>query len=231
MPSDLRISGWVKSSFVDFPGTVSTVLFLSGCNLRCPYCHNPEVVKDGHELLQWEPIRDYLKKRRGILDGAVISGGEPTLHSGLGYLCCELKNLGLKVKIDTNGLLPGKIEQNLPDYLALDVKTSFSKYNCLKTPFSDTQDRLRQSLDIVRGMGEHAEVRITAVPGIVDESDVNELCKELAGVKNLFIQQFSNSSVLLDSTYAQNRPYEPEVLEKWREKFLEAGFNCQIRGI
>ncbi|MFP4012632.1 MAG: anaerobic ribonucleoside-triphosphate reductase activating protein [Chitinispirillaceae bacterium] len=231
MPSDLRISGWVKSSFVDFPGTVSTVLFLSGCNLRCPYCHNPQVVKNGHVLLEWEPIRDYLEKRRGILDGAVISGGEPTLHSGLGYLCRELKKLGLKIKIDTNGLLPEKIEQNIPDYLALDVKTSLENYKRVKTPFLDSPERLRRSLDIVRSMGECAEVRITAVPGIVDESDVDELCKELAGVENVYIQQFSNQSELLESTFAQKKPFEPEKLKQWQQKFLQAGLNCQVRGV
>ncbi|MFP4163153.1 MAG: anaerobic ribonucleoside-triphosphate reductase activating protein [Chitinispirillaceae bacterium] len=231
MLDNLRVSGWVKSSFVDFPGTVSTVLFLSGCNLRCPYCHNPELVRKNTEELEWEPIREYLEKRRGIIDGAVISGGEPTLHNSLGELCAELRELGLRVKIDTNGLNPEIIRQNMPDYLALDIKTSPERYRLLKTPFPDTEKRLRHSLEIVKEMGDDAEVRITAVPGIVDENVITELCRTLKEVKHIYLQQFSRETQLLDSSFAQKKAYDPEELKKWQSVFGKAGLNCQIRGI
>ncbi|MCL2219595.1 MAG: anaerobic ribonucleoside-triphosphate reductase activating protein [Chitinispirillia bacterium] len=227
----LEIIGWQKNSFIDFPGTVSTVLFLSGCNLRCPYCHNPGVVFGEYEPVPFDDIKNYIIKRRGIIEGAVITGGEPSVHSGLRGLCDDLKTLGMRVKIDTNGLEPEEVIMCDFDYLALDIKTSLKKYGLLQAPYRDYRERLGQSVDIVKTMGDCAEIRITAAPGIIDREDIDSLCIELRGVKRLFIQQYEPAPRMLDPSYRTIKPYEPDELELWREKFLAAGIGCRIREV
>ena len=227
----IEIAGWKKNSFIDFPGTGSTVLFLSGCNLRCPYCHNPGIVCGEYEPIPFDEIRNYIYRRQGIIEGAVISGGEPSMHSGLRWLCDELGILGLEVKIDTNGLEPEAVIVCEFDYLALDIKTSFKKYARLGSPYHDNSERLGQSVDIVKAMGERSEVKITAVPGIVDREDIDNLCVELRGVNKVFIQQFEPNLPVLDLSYQSIKPYSADELEIWRGKFLDAGIECSIRGM
>ncbi len=230
MQDSVRISGWLKNSFVDYPGTVATVLFLSGCNLRCPYCHNPGIVYDRFEPVDIQVILDYISKRKGILEGAVISGGEPTLQPGLTQLCESLRNEGLKIKLDTNGLNPDRIEGIDPDYLALDIKTSLKRYPQLGNLPPDWEKRLCRSLEIVRSRGERGEVRITAVPGIIEQDDIDTLCVELTG-NRVFLQQFNNSVELLDADISQVKPHTPGQLQSWCLQFVKSGIPCQIRGL
>ena len=227
----IAISGWQKSSFIDFPETVATVLFLSGCNLRCPYCHNPGIVLGQYELLPFDNIRKHIIKRTGIIEGAVISGGEPSIHHGLTELCAQLKAYGLKVKLDTNGLEPERLIVCNFDYIALDIKTSFKKYSLLNTPYYDNSERLGQAVDIVKNMEENGEVRITAAPGIIDRDDIDSLCVELRGVNKVFIQQFDPTQQTLDPAYQSTKPYNTDELEVWRNMFTDAGIDCHIRGV
>jgi len=231
MLHDVEIAGWLKSSFIDFPETVSTVIFLSGCNLRCPYCYNPGIVNNAYGTVHFDEVREHLIKRMGLIEGVVISGGEPTLHAGLPKLCDALKVLGMRVKIDTNGLEPERIIVCDFDYLALDVKTSLKKYPLLNSPYRDCAGRIGQSVDIVKSMGDYAEVRVTAVPGIVDRDDIAGLCVELHGVASVFIQQFEPGQPMLDPTCSTVKPYPVEELEIWQGMFLDAGIDCYIRGV
>jgi len=233
MPSEnYRICGWQKSSFIDFPGTVSTVLFLCGCNLRCPYCHNPGIVKGEFEPVDFADIKEYILKHKNFIEGAVISGGEPAVCHSLEEICDGLRALGLKIKLDTNGLLPEKIIECAPDYLALDIKTSFDKYpELLGAVYSDCAERLRRSIGIVKKMGCKAEIRITAVPGIVDKKDIENLSKELLGVHRIFIQPFVPAPDMLDPAYSSVKPYRHEELELWRSLFLQDGIDCKIRTV
>ncbi|MDR3013378.1 MAG: anaerobic ribonucleoside-triphosphate reductase activating protein [Chitinispirillales bacterium] len=225
------IVGWQKTSLIDFPGTVSTVLFLFGCNLRCPYCHNPGIVLEQYETLLYNDIREHIIKRKGIVEGAVISGGEPSIHSGLQSLCDDLRSLGLRVKIDTNGLEPEVINSCAADYLALDIKTAIEKYPRLnvRQSYNDYRERLGMSIDIVKRMGKNAEIRITAVPGIIDESDIDSLLIDLRGVGKIFIQPFNPSRQMIDPAYSSVKPYEQRELEVWRRRFLDAGIDCEVR--
>ena len=227
------ISGWTKTSFIDYPGCPATLLFLPGCNLRCPYCHNPGIVSDNYPPIPFSDIKDHIVKRKGVIEGAVISGGEPTLHSGLTDLCGEIKSLGLKVKIDTNGLEPDVLADCRPDYLALDIKTSLDKYRLLNIPDQygiDCRERLSKSINIVKSMGDNAEVRITAAPGIVDRGDIESLRAELRGVSKVFIQPFNPNRPMLDPAYSSVKPYEADELELMRDMFREAGIECEVRG-
>jgi len=236
MPQIPAIAGWTKMSFIDYPDHPSTLIFLPGCNLRCPYCHNPGVVRGEHSLVPFSLIEKHIVKRKGvIIEGAVISGGEPTLHPGLPDLCDALKALGLKVKLDTNGLEPGALTACNPDYLALDVKTSFDKYRLLTNAanhpynYNDIKERLSESINIVKSMGGNAEVRITAVPGIVDRADIEVLRGELRGVGKVFLQPFNPGQPMLNPAYSSVKPYDVGELELMRDMFLEAGIRCAVR--
>jgi len=227
------ISGWTKTSFIDYPGCPAALLFLSGCNLRCPYCHNPGIVLDSYPPIPFSDIKDHIVKRKGVIEGAVISGGEPTLHSGLADLCGEIKSLGLKVKIDTNGLEPDALADCRPDYLALDIKTSLDEYRLLNIPDqykSGCRERLSKSISIVKSMADNAEIRITAAPGIVDQGDIESLCTDLRGVNKIFIQQFNPNQQMLDPAYSSVKPYGVDELEAMRSLFEEAGIECAVRG-
>jgi len=229
MPVEVKISGWQKSSFIDFPGTVATVLFLSGCNLTCPFCHNPAIVKGEIGPVGFDGVKSYIVKHKNIIEGVVISGGEPTLSANLEEFCKSLRELELKIKLDTNGLLPEKIAACAPDYLALDIKTSLKKYNLLGVSYPDYSERLRKSIQLAINMGRMAEIRITAVPGIINIEDIESLTVELRGAAKIFIQQFARAPQMLDPAYSFVKPYPAEELERWRDVFLHNGIDCQIR--
>jgi len=226
------IIGWTKTSFIDYPGRPAALLFLPGCNLRCPYCHNPGIVNEEHDAIPFGVIKEHIAKRKKVIEGAVISGGEPTLHPGLANLCGALRELGLKVKIDTNGLEPGALTACRPDYLAVDVKTAPEKYRLLNTALSagDCRERLSKSINIVKSMGDNAEIRITATPGIINRGDMESLRAELQGVGKVFIQPFNPNQPTLNPAYSSSiTPYDTEELELMRAVFSDAGINCNIR--
>jgi len=226
------ISGWTKTSFIDYPGRPATLLFLPGCNLRCPYCHNPGVVLDSYPAIPFDTISGHIIKRKDvIIEAAVISGGEPTLHPGLKDLRDKLKALGLKVKIDTNGLEPDVLTTCRPDYLAVDIKTAPEKYRLLNAPYGDSgcRERLSKSIGIVKSMGDNAEIRITAVPGIIDCGDIESLLADLRGVSKVFLQRFNPNQPMLDPAYSSVKPYGADELESMLAILSDAGINCKIR--
>jgi pyruvate formate lyase activating enzyme len=227
-----NIIGWIKNSFIDFPGTVSTVLFFSGCNLRCPYCHNPGIVLNSSpEEISFGLIRTFLEKRKGTIEGVVLSGGEPTIHPGLLDIVKGIRALGYLIKLDTNGLRPGVIRAVAPDYLALDVKTLPSNYPALlKSPYVDTPERLAASIEIARLMGDNAEVRITAAPGIIDRMVIIELAALLKGIRNVFLQPMQTRAELLDPAMRERGPIPLSELTAYREILLKQVDRCEIRG-
>jgi|WetSurMetagenome_2_1015567.scaffolds.fasta_scaffold00072_23 pyruvate formate lyase activating enzyme len=225
------VAGWHKNSFVDFPGTVSAVLFFSGCNLACPYCHNPDIVNAASSsFVDPGDIADFLAKRKGLIDGVVLSGGEPTLHAGLADAASRIRSLGYLVKLDTNGLLPDAAEAVKPDYLALDVKTAPRLYPMLlASPYSDTAHRIARSVDMARAMGERSEVRITLAPGIVDREVIREIGELVNGVKRAFLQPMRVKGRLLDSSMADREPIPDSEIAAYRDIMAEFVSECAIR--
>jgi pyruvate formate lyase activating enzyme len=131
----MNIGGYIKSSLIDFPGTISCVVFTQGCNFHCPYCHNPDLVpmnRGKNELISSDSVFSFLERRKGLLDGVVVSGGEPTLQKGLVDFLRRVKAMGFRVKLDTNGSRPQVLRvlfaENLVDYVAMDIKTSPDRY-------------------------------------------------------------------------------------------------------
>jgi pyruvate formate lyase activating enzyme len=226
------VAGWQKNSFIDFPGTVSTVLFFSGCNLKCPYCHNPDIVNAGPEgSVSSGDLWDFLEKRKGVIEGVVLSGGEPTLHACLAGIVPDIKQLGFCVKLDTNGMLPEKITSLSPDYLALDVKTAPRLYReLLASPYGDTEQRLARSVDIAREMGDNAEIRITIAPGIIDREIINEIGELLSGMKKVFLQPMQKKRDLLDPEIMEKEMIPAQEISGYRDILSEFVEKCVVRG-
>jgi pyruvate formate lyase activating enzyme len=226
------VAGWQKNSFIDFPGTVSTVLFFSGCNLKCPYCHNPDIVNaDPVGSVSSGDIWDFLEKRKGVIEGVVLSGGEPTLHASLADAVPDIKQLGFRVKLDTNGMLPDKITSLSPDYLALDVKTAPRLYQkLLFSPYADAELRLGQSIGKARNMGDNAEIRITVAPGIVDREIINEIGELVNGVKKVFLQPMQKKRELLDPSIMEKEMIPAQEISVYRDILSEFVETCVVRG-
>lgn len=227
---DIGIIGWQKNSFIDFPRTVSTVLFFRGCNLRCPYCHNPDIVFNRLPPVSLNGILSFLDQRAGLIEGVVLTGGEPTLHKRLPDVISVLRDKGLKIKLDTNGLLPEMITLCKPDYLAMDLKTDPAQYVRLGGEYNDIPDRIFQSIEIVKSMGDNAEIRITASPAFIDNNTINTIADLVTGVSKIYLQQTVTNNNLLDKAYADVDPYPVSVLEKFKSLLLEKVKQCTIRG-
>ncbi len=198
----MLFGGLQKSSLIDYPGKLSCVLFLSGCNFDCPYCHNPGLVKgrfSDHAQFEEKTVYDFLEKRRGFLDGVVVSGGEPTLQKDLVSLCEKLKEMGYPVKLDTNGSRPqvlrSLIDEGLVDYIAMDIKTDPLRYSSfIKNDFRP--EHLFSSIRIIMESAPAYEFRTTCVKPIVDYRAIRNIAKMIKGAMLYVLQGFRNTNVL-----------------------------------
>jgi pyruvate formate lyase activating enzyme len=197
---------------LDWEGHLTTTVFVAGCNLRCPYCHNPDLLVAG-DRLDTEPLIEHLHAKRDWLDGAVITGGEPTLDPGLFDLLDEIAALCLPVKLDTNGTKPdvlrGLIESGLVSAVALDIKTSPHRYGELGP--GSRWEPVSESLRLVLGSGIPHEVRTTAYPGLVAIDDLAAIARSAAGADRYRIQQFRPDRTLA-RTAGRISPYSAEAL-------------------
>jgi pyruvate formate lyase activating enzyme len=212
----MKFSGIQKTSLIDFPDRIATVLFTPGCNLRCPFCHNWRLVLEPKPpFLNEETVFKILESRRKYVDAAVITGGEPTMHKDLPLFIKSLKERGFSVKLDTNGFLPQVLEGCLPhlDYVALDVKTSLEKYSLLGA--RDTTDFLR-TIEILKNGNVDYEFRATVVPGFVDAAVIPKIGELVKGGKRFAFQQFIPGDTL-DKDFKGIKPYPPEVIAGFAE--------------
>ncbi len=181
---------------VDYPGKIASVIFLGGCNWRCPYCYNVDLVLPerlrGLPDLSEEEVLSELRRREGFIKGVVITGGEPTIWGRRlrGLLERIRYETGLEIKLDTNGSNPELLERllgaGLVDYLALDFKTAPSRYEELGGRF----EPVKRSLELLKGLDDRAEVRITVVPALVSEKELSEMIPYLEGIKRIALQKF-----------------------------------------
>lgn len=194
------IGGWQKNSFIDYPGKISCVLFTSGCNFECPYCHNPDLVKNTPDnVLDLNDVYDFLEARKGLLDGVVISGGEPTLHEELFSLCKEISQMGYSVKLDTNGSRPDIIKKlvddDLIDYVAMDIKTDPYKYAPIIQKECNSDDIL-SSIKTIMESSLSYEFRTTCIKPLVDTNVIDKISLSINGAMLYVLQQFQDNRVL-----------------------------------
>jgi pyruvate formate lyase activating enzyme len=214
----MRLAGLVPLSLVDVPGHPAATLFTPGCNFHCGYCHNPDLVR-GHPPaeLPWSAAVAWLQRRRPFLDWVCITGGEPTLQPDLADALAELRRLGYRVKLDTNGSRPQTVaallERGLCDYVAMDVKTVWSRY----PEVGGNGQAAAQTAAILRSRAPDYEFRTTVAPPLVDRAGLEALADALAGSRRWVWQQFVPSAHLLDPAMAKQAPYPDATLRAWAE--------------
>ncbi|MDP2907199.1 MAG: anaerobic ribonucleoside-triphosphate reductase activating protein [Nanoarchaeota archaeon] len=218
----MRIQGFQKTSLIDYPKNICSVIFLPGCNFRCGYCHNPELVIDEgiNDVMEgW--LLNKLEERKGLVDSVCITGGEPTLHKDLPEFIKKLKDKGLKVKLDTNGsnpeILKQLIKNKLVDFIAMDVKNVLEKYeNTINSKISS--DIIKESIKIIIRSGLEHEFRTTILPILHKKEDVIKIAKTVAGANKYVIQQFVPTEKILDKNFSKETVYNEKELEEIRKE-------------
>lgn len=199
----MLIGGLQKLTLLDFPGHVACTIFTHGCNFRCPFCHNSLLVnKTPDQLYDTQEILDFLKDRTSVLDGVAITGGEPLLHKDIGDFISRIKEMGYQVKLDTNGSyfdrLQSLIEDDLVDYVAMDIKNSPAHYG--ETAGNHfVYDNVDRSIDLLMGGSVPYEFRTTAVAELHTAEDFRQIGSRIAGAHRYYIQCFKDSGDILQS--------------------------------
>ena len=214
----MKIYGLQKTTLVDYPGHVATTLFTGGCNFRCPYCHNGDLVigLDDIEPYAMKDIFSHLQKRKGVLDGVVISGGEPTLQTDLPDFIRQIKELGYLVKLDTNGTNPAMlrslVEEGLVDYVAMDIKHSRAKYASISHAADDSLESIAASVDYLKEGHVDYEFRTTLCKELHKETDMTAIGLWLMGAKAYYLQPYKESEQVIQPGF---HPHDAATLESF----------------
>ncbi|HRY22617.1 MAG TPA: anaerobic ribonucleoside-triphosphate reductase activating protein [Candidatus Dojkabacteria bacterium] len=230
----LRVSGLERSSLLDYPGKISAIIFTHGCNLRCPYCHNPELVIEGFNKdgsFSEKDILSFLESRKGKLDALVITGGEPLVQSNLLPFIKKVKEMGFLIKLDTNGTFPDRlkdfIETGFIDYIAMDVK--YPKVEYIKNAMiPGIAKKIEKSIKIIMDSGLDYEFRTTYVKPLHSLESAEGIGQMIKGAKNYYIQNFRPGKTI-DPTLTKENSFttkELEQIKKIIEKYVE---DVQIR--
>ena len=230
----MEIAGLQKLTLLDYPGHIACTVFLAGCNLRCPFCHNASLVLPGREgqgHISQEELLDFLRRRAGKLSGVCITGGEPTLRKELPALIAQIRQLGLSVKLDTNGsnpqMLQSLLADGLVDYVAMDIKNSPARYaeTCGGV---DVLEAVKKSVSLLVDGPWNYEFRTTVSKPYHTQQDMAQIGQWIQGAKAYYLQQFVDSGDLIGTGIAA---HTPEELEALRQAVLPYVPNTSLRGI
>ena len=228
----MKISGLNKLTVLDFPQHVACIVFTCGCNFRCPFCHNAALVTHTQdaESFSEEEIFDYLKKRQGILDGVVITGGEPLIHNDIDVFMQKIKDLGYKIKLDTNGTNPEKlkelVEKGLVDYVAMDVKNCKEKYNQTAGCENVNLEKVDKSIKFLLENNVDYEFRTTVVEELHTIQDIGALAEWIKGAKRYFLQNFVDSGDIISGNLSSVSTEKMAQMCAISTKFVE---KCENR--
>jgi pyruvate formate lyase activating enzyme len=229
----MKIGALQKVSLIDYPGEICAIVFTQGCNFRCPYCHNPELVNPemyGECLLE-EEIFSFLAKRKGKIDAVTITGGEPTIQNDLIDFVKRVRKTGYAIKVDTNGSHPEVIEKlismKLLDYIAMDIKSPADKFKAL-TKSDIGYHTITQTIELIMKSGISYEFRTTVLKKLLDENDIVNIAHSIRNARLYVLQQFVPSKVL-DRGLMQYESYSQEELESLRKKITKSVSNILIR--
>lgn len=230
----MKIGGFQPTSLLDYPDTISAIIWTAGCNFRCPFCYNRDLVLEKSKLFPEEDVLTFLKKRKGMLEALVVTGGEPLLQEDLPQFLEKVKKLGYLVKVDTNGSYPDRlnelIEKKLVDYIAMDVKAPREKYDTLTGVKTDIE-KITKSIELIKNSNLDYEFRTTFVPTLLTKEDIIEIGKWLENSKRYCIQQFKNDTPLISSDLQKFIPYQREILIEVCEKVKHLFKECYVRGV
>lgn len=229
----MLFGGFEKFTLIDYPGKTACMVYTIGCPFRCPYCHNPELVSQVCETkIDEEKVIDFLRSRVGLLDGVVITGGEPSMHGdNLINFMRRVKLLNFSIKLDSNGVDPSflqkVIQENLVDYIAMDIKSPMVKYMQTVNRSVDVES-IRKSIEIIKSSGKDYEFRTTVLDSLLSFDDIDKIGTEIFGAKRYFLQKFVPTKTL-NPKFAKKSTYKDEDFIKMKtlmEKYVDF---CGIR--
>jgi len=227
----MRIGGLTRCSLIDFPGQMSAIIFTIGCNFRCPYCHNPELVDETVDIIPTEDVLTFLRTRIKQLDGVTITGGEPTMHDDLIPFIKEIKALGFKVKLDSNGTNPEMLEkiinEHLVDYLAMDIKAPFSDYASGVGRPVDIE-KIKKSVRLIMSNTIPYEFRTTVVKALLSPEDIINISKDIKGAKKYYLQKFVSTKIL-NPGFIKKTTYTDEEFKEIQKNAQKYVTECYIR--
>jgi pyruvate formate lyase activating enzyme len=217
----VAFKGLEKFSSKDFPGHISATFFTGGCNFRCPFCHNADLVLRPDRLVTVPEaeVREFLERRENWLEGVCVTGGEPLIHPDLHENLSFFKRRGLLVKLDTNGSFPDSLksllDDGLVDVVAMDIKAPLDKYPEAAGVEVD-EDSILRSIGLIRGLGAGSYFRTTVVPGLIDDGEIRKIGRMLEGTDKIVLQAFSPVNTL-DPGYARRKPYPAHRMRELAE--------------
>ncbi|KFO67387.1 hypothetical protein ER57_10900 [Smithella sp. SCADC] len=229
----MKIGGLQKVSLIDYPGLICGIVFLQGCNFKCPYCHNPELVdpklfKPG---IRENEVLEFLNTRKGKLDAISITGGEPTIQEDLTSFIKQIKKMGFAVKLDTNGSQPKVIKnllaEKLLDFIAMDIKAPLEKYKNIVNTQVNTES-IKESIDLILKAKTPHEFRTTIVESQLEENDILEIGKLIAGASRYVLQKFVPSKTL-DKKFLKEKSFSDEKLQKIKNSLEQQITSVTIR--
>ncbi len=230
----MKIGGFQKTSLLDYPDKISSIVWTIGCNLNCPFCYNTELVHETAQSIDVKQIITHLKKRKRIIEALVISGGEPFLQKDLDLFCKKIKKINILIKVDTNGTFPDKlnelIENKLVDYIAVDIKAPKNKYAKLTGGKIDIKD-IQKTIDILQKSQIDYEFKTTIVPKFLTKKDILEIGKWLKGSKKYYLQQFKNEMPVLSEELNYVKPYDKKYIFEIIEEIKPLFEYCNARGV
>ncbi len=228
------LAGLHKTSLIDFPGKISCVAFVTGCNFTCPFCHNPELARGTYpQQIPLAQFIEFIAPRRKLLDGVVITGGEPTLNPKLAELCRAIRNVNLSIKLDTNGSRPKVLEQllerRLVDYVAMDIKTPLAEYHPLLAK-REVVAALRSSIRLIMERAPDYEFRTTCVRPFVDHHKIIDIAHAISGARRYVLQQFKSANMLQPHFFENQTPeISSREIDHFRKTAAPLVQECLIR--
>jgi pyruvate formate lyase activating enzyme len=229
----IEIKAFIETSLIDWDGKISSCIFLPYCNLKCCFCQNHPLVVNPERLetIPFERVMEYLLKYKEWMDGVVISGGEPTIHNQLPQFIEKFKFIGFKVKLDTNGtnpkMLKKLINDNLVEYISMDIKAPLPKYSRVTSTEVDT-NLIKKSIQIVGSSGKDYEFRTTLVPILLTKNDIREIAKMIEGAKRYVLQKFVPQNAK-DPTLRTLKPFGRQEVEEMITLAKEYVKGCDYR--
>lgn len=230
----MRIAGLQKLTLLDFPGRVACTVFTPGCNFRCPFCHNASLVLGDLEgsFFNEEEFFRFLGKRKGILDGVAITGGEPLLQPDIGDFLARIREMGFQTKLDHNGSRPDVLRdligRGLLDYVAVDIKNSKEKYTETAGCVPAMVDRVSETVELLKQGNVHYEFRTTVVKELHEEEDFRKIGEWIRGAENYFLQKFEDSGELIQEGW---NAAGKEEMQRYLETVRPYVMNAALRGM
>lgn len=224
------IGGIQKTSLLDYPDKISAIVFTQGCNFNCGYCHNPELLNSKKDIYSTDVFFEFLEKRKGKLDGVVITGGEATLQADLIPFIKEVKSRGFAVKLDTNGYKPEVLEEalKLVDYVAMDIKAPLEKYSQITKVEIDTT-KIKKSIELIMQSDIDYEFRTTVLKSQLNFEDFEEIAELIKGAKKYYLQKFEAKTQINDENLKTQTSYSNEEFEPIIKMLKKQIKNVELR--